>query len=248
MDWQELAAEFQSRDDWSGFTYIDFRTALEGAIVNIAVPGAGSAEREYVLSVYGEQIDWILYCMNECLLFFDKNLPVSEAVKKYENSMLSSVSKDNCIAGYINIFLYKFINMEINNLKAIVNNNDALTAKEAVDYFIATLVYPFHAKDNPGRFFTFRDAKEGAMQPGRNQSLENLADELFDAYKNDDKLQMFKTVFYLGTNFAGAKYRPLHRALSGLLVYDLGEFRNAFYENLPEIIKREGTVDFGGFA
>ena len=249
MDWQELAYKFQSQDDWSGLTYKDLREVLEGGIANMLFSNDGSAERELALSVCREQIDWVLYVTNPGSLFDTSSLSVAEFVKRDENAQFDSQSKSHCYVFYLNTFLYKFINMELNNLRAIINNNDALTTKEAIEYFITILVYPYHAKDNPGVFFTFRNVQEGSMQPGRVQNLENLADELYTAYRNNDELQMFKTTFFVMTNFAGAKYRPIHRVLTSLFRFnDLGEFRSIFYENLPNIIKNKGAVNLKGFT
>lgn len=249
MDWQELAMRFQSRDDWSGLSHRDFRTALEELALNVALPGAGPAERQQLLALYKDQIEYVLYSMDILTATSDSSdLSVAEIVKRDENKTFDANAKRNTLVAYMNSYLYKYINnVELHNLRALIEINPELSVEQAVDFYIATLVYPLVAVDNPSVYFTFRDVPE--PQVGRNQALEALSAEMANAYKSNDELQMFKSTFYAMTNFGGGKYRPVHKAMVTLLdLPGLGEFRETFYENLPKIIENKGAIRLSGIT
>ena len=111
MDWQDLAMRFQSRDDWSGLSHRDFRTALEELSLSIALPGAGPAERERLLALYKDQIEYVLYSMDILNAWTDSSdLSVAEIVKRDENKTFDANAKRNTLVAYKKSCRNKYIN------------------------------------------------------------------------------------------------------------------------------------------
>ena len=246
MDWQELAWQFQSKQDWTGLTPGELRKALEGAIIASVYSGVPASQHADCLAYHGDQINFAMYAMcSAAFPFSDRpELSLQEMNKQYENLTFDSNSKRNCLAGYANVYFYKYIhNVEIHNLRMIVEVNDELSLQDAVDFFITSMVYPGVIEANPGMLVTYEMIND--VPQSRIQSLKQVSVDLQQAYRSNDETALFKSVFYVMTNFAGTRYRGVHRALLSLFGIELAQFREDFYDSAETIIKNEGNLTIG---
>ena len=246
MDKLELAWQFQSKQDWTGLTPKELRMALEGAIIAAVYANAPSSQHAECLAYHSDQIEFAMAAMSAAAFpFRDRpELSLQEMNKQYENMTFDNNSKRNCLVGYTNMYFYKYIkNVEIHDLKMIVEVNDNISLKDAVDFFITSMLYPEVIEANPGMLVTY-DMIEG-VQPSRIQSLSQIGADLQRAYRDNDEPVMFKSIFYLMTNFAGTRYRGVHRALLSIFGVDMAQFREYFYKNVTTIIENEGNIVLG---
>ena len=172
---------------------------------------------------------------------------LKEAIRNYEKMTFERNSKRNCYVGYLNGYFYKYIHdVELHRLMMIVESNDELSLKDAVDFFITGIIYPSVVEAHPGMLVTYNMIN--GVQPTRIQSLQQISAELQIAYRNSDQVALFKSIYFLMTNFAGTNYRAVHRGVLMLLSIEMAEFRETFYSNLPSIIENEGAVSLAGFT
>ena len=246
MDWRDLGQQFQSKSDWTGLTPKELRVALEGTIIAAAYANVPQSQHAECLAFHEDQTDFAMYAMVfTCFPFSDNpEWSLKEALRHVENQTFEKNSKRNCFVGYLNMYFYKYIHdVELHDLQMLLMLNEGLSLNDGIDFFITKMLYPRLIEANPGMLVTYHMLSD--VPESRIQSLNQISREMQTAYQKNDQVALFKNIYFLMTNFAGTAYRAVHRAVLSLLAIDMDDFRNTFYEYLPEIIENEGAITIG---
>ena len=249
MNNRELAWQFQSRDNWTGLTPKELRLALEEAIIASCYANVPSYQRAECLAYHENEIDFAIYSMVSAAFPFsdNPNLSLKEINKARENKTFDNNSKNNCFVGYFNTYFYQYIHdVELYRLMRIVDSNDGLPLRDAVDFFITGIVYPEIVDANPGMLVTYQMIS--GVQPSRLQNLTQISGDIQRAYRANNQVELFKCIYFLMTNFAGTKYRAVHRGVLALFNADMAQFRELIYGQAAYIIEHKGQIAIGGFT
>ena len=241
-----VAMNLVRSEDWSNYTVGELYDALlESTFSTLpdAVQGRMSEEMNAWKNACRPNIDFLLYIYCDPLGLWPAEKSVASCVQEYWNERLSKSAKRNLFVYYFNVYLYKYISIEIDRLENIAAANPSLTFEMAVRHFITTLVYHGIGEQNPGAYLGYDQM--GFIPAGRKQNFSSVEQDICRAHRTADKVLLFKAIFYLMTYFAGSEYRRVHDAVTTLLGIDMASFRELFYKNLPGIIANEGAINVG---
>lgn len=242
-----VAMDLARSEDWSNHTVGELYDALlESTFSTLpdAVQGRMSEEMNAWKNACKPNIDFLLYIYCDPFGIWPAEKSVESCVQEHRSQRLIKSAKRNLFVFYFNVYLYKYISIEINRLENIAAANPGLTFEMAVRHFITTLVYHGIAGQNPGAYLGYD--RMDFIPAGRKQNFRSIEQDICRAHRTTDKQLMFKSIFYLMTYFAGSEYRRVHDAVTTLLGVDMANFRELFYKNLPDIIANEGGIKLGG--
>lgn len=260
--------KFANSQSWSGYTVNDLREALRSLIL---LTLKGPADPETVAYWRGRcdaELDFLVYSL--ALVDVrgaddDPDKDVGHLVQEWASLPLSVTSRQNLLPVYLNTYFFKYIAaVELPKLQ-VASTNPQLTLQEGIDFYITHLLYTAVVEENPGTFFTYEQIP--GVDAQRIAALHQVRDDLVTSLRRlgPDRLEsligqmktpfgrtspadaellvpVFRSLFLLMTYYVGSNYRRVHDAVTQLLGVDMAGFRTAFFEQLPTIIRLQGSL------
>jgi hypothetical protein len=249
-----LAQEFRTNQDWSGYTLKDLRAAIDSMVDSMLVLMEDEEIDYWTEEWYKPKIDYLFYMFASMDSDFDDE-PSSESyfakyIEDRKNETLSGNSKKNFLACYATPYFYKYINVEIAKLRAIVDDYSKLPFPAMigmVDFYIGELLLPLPPKyrdeDNPmmGEL-TYRDFADENEEALDGSSLYDISKSIALSLRRNNESLLFKSIFRLMTEFDSSNYRTIHEVITTILDIDMEDFGEMFLNNLDKMIQNQGTL------
>ena len=242
LDAKQIAMNFISSKDWQGKTYGDFKRGIEWLIRHEVLGECSEEEwKQYHESYYSEQLDFALYTMNIFNhLVPDPNLTIAQANEKNSTRKMDPDARRNALIFYLNGYFYKYIaEVELPKLRGWIEANPEISIEQVVDCFISDIVFRRVAQEYPDEAIDYHQIED--VPQSRIEDLENLRSDIITDLENNDE-ELYKDIFLLMTYFAGSPYRGVHKAICVIFNADMGDFREAFFDQIPQIIENKGKL------
>ncbi|MDR1089410.1 MAG: hypothetical protein LBL23_09130 [Coriobacteriales bacterium] len=247
---ESLTMALTAKEDWTGYTFAEVRSAIEAGLALTLSPPGGEEECEFWSERCKNEIDYLLYVFAGTQLLYTMIYPdmgIEEVLKKCNGEAIDKNGKRNFFVCYLNTYFYRYIkNIEIPKIQEIVKVNPELSRKQAIDFYITQLLYFDVVKANEGMFFIYEDINDVPSQ--RKHALNEIANKVVAALADNDERALFENIFLLMTFFAGSNFRRVHASVTAIIGIGMADFRQLFHDNLDRIIENKGNIRIGGIT
>lgn len=239
----DLAAYFQTNQNWSGRTFGELKTALEWIIRTQVLDSCTKEEWESEYkSYYSAQLDYAIYTMDIMnALIPSPGLTIAETNQSNSSRKMDSDTARNSLVGYLNVYFYRYINnIELPKLRGYIQSNPSESTEYVVDVFLTSIIYKSTMDSYPNESFSYHEIE--GVPSSRIESLESLRNQIITHYEANNTVRLFQDIFMAMTYYAGSPYRGVHKAVLSLYDGDMKSFREMFFKSLPAIIENKGSL------